>query len=77
MQKVLAKNNSTEYSLYMETTIKVEIKNVYGKETIYPACPKAAIFADLVGQRTLTGQDIAKIKALGYTIEVVQKTKTL
>lgn len=61
----------------MNNTIKVEIKNVYGKETVYPACPQAEIFASLVGQKTLTGQDIAKIKSLGYTIEVVQKTKTL
>lgn len=53
--------------------IKVEVKNVYGNETIYPACEKAKIFASFKGQKTLTHNDIAKIKDLGYTIEVVQK----
>lgn len=53
--------------------IKVEVKNVYGNETIYPVCEKAKIFASFKGQKTLTNNDIAKIKDLGYTIEVVQK----
>ena len=52
-------------------TIQVQIKNVYGKETIYPICEKAKIFADMVGQKTLTRQNIHFIKALGYTVEVL------
>ena len=57
--------------------IKVEIKNVYGKETIYPACEQAQIFAELVGQKTLTKGDIIKIKRLGYEIEVIQNAVKL
>ena len=59
-------------------SIKVTIKNVYGNETIYPACENAQRFADLAKQKTLTPREIALIKALGYTIEVTQTApKTL
>ena len=33
-------------------TIKVEVKNVYGNQAIYPACDKAKTFAALIGQKT-------------------------
>ena len=35
-------------------TIKVQIRNVYGNETVYPACPDAVKFAALCGTKTLT-----------------------
>lgn len=50
--------------------IQVEIKNIYGRETIYPMCDKAKTFASLVGQKTLTTRDINLIKQLGYSVEV-------
>ena len=49
--------------------IKVEIKNNFGNEAIYPACEKAQIFAEIAGTTTLTRDTIAKIKALGYQIQ--------
>lgn len=58
-------------------TIQVEIRNVYGEEKIYPICEKAKLFAQLAGQKTLMQRDIAIIKQLGYTIEVVQLKKVL
>lgn len=58
-------------------TIKVRIKNVYGKEMIYPACPKAELFTALLGQETLTRTDINLIKQLGYAIEVTQEVTAL
>lgn len=58
-------------------TIQVTIKNVYGKETIYPACARATYFASIAGQRTLTAREIELIKALGYTIEVVHPKAVL
>lgn len=48
--------------------ITVTIKNVYGNETIYPACVNSRIFADMLNQKTLTRRDLAKIHALGYEI---------
>jgi hypothetical protein len=50
--------------------IQVEIKNVYGNEAIYPVCDKARGFAELLNQKTLTRNDIAKIKAIGFEVIV-------
>ena len=55
-------------------TITVQIKTVYGNEAIYPICDKAKQFAALVGTKTLTRDAIAKIKALGYSVEVQAPT---
>lgn len=54
--------------------IIVEIKNVYGKETIYPACDQSKLLADLAGNKTITVQNLSIIKKLGYQIEVKQQT---
>ena len=57
--------------------IQVKIKTVYGNEVIYPVCATAQAFAELARQKTLTSREIALIKRLGYTIEVVQDKVTL
>lgn len=51
--------------------ILVKIKNVYGTDQIYPACPEAEIFAQLAGTKTLTKTAINLIKDLGFKIQVV------
>ena len=57
--------------------IKVEIKNVFGTEKIYPLCEDAKLFASMKSQATLTRADIAIIKNLGYSVEVISKIVTL
>jgi hypothetical protein len=57
--------------------IQVTIENVYGTRRVYPACANAKAFADIAGTSTLTPAVINKIKALGFTIEVIQPTHTL
>ena len=57
-------------------SITVEVKNVYGIETVYPACDKAKLFARLAGTKTLTRHALRDIAALGYQIEVKQKEVT-
>lgn len=52
--------------------IKVRIRQVYGRDAIYPVCEKACAFAKLAGQTTLTSREISLIKALGYSVAVVQ-----
>jgi hypothetical protein len=52
--------------------IQVEIKQVYGNETIYPACETSKLFAQIANTRTLTRAAINSIKALGYGVEVKQ-----
>lgn len=58
-------------------SLKVRIKNVYGNETIYPVCDKARVFARMLGQSTLTRRDIASIKELGFTFDVVSEAGAL
>lgn len=53
--------------------MQVTVKNVYGKETIYPFCTVAQRFADLLGTKTLTMGAIEKIRGLGYVVEVVNQ----
>ena len=52
--------------------IQVEIKAVYGNESIYPACETSKLFASIAGTKTLTRNAIRDIKALGYGVEVKQ-----
>lgn len=53
--------------------ITVDIRTVYGRETIYPACPTAQLLAELAGDKTLTRSSLDKIKRLGFAIAVKQK----
>ena len=55
-------------------TITVRVRNIYGNKTVYPACPKAQIFADIAGHSTLTRATLDGIRRLGYLIEVQQET---
>ena len=50
--------------------IIVQIRQVYGNETIYPACKTSAFFAALAGTKTLTEGALRMIRAQGYEIEV-------
>lgn len=52
--------------------IQIEIKNIYGNETVYPACDKAKLFAKLAGTKTLTHAALCNIEQLGYEIEIKQ-----
>ena len=60
--------------------LKVELKNVYGVERIYPVCDKAKILTRLTGNKTLSRDEIKLIKMLGYKINNqapnLQKGKT-
>ena len=52
--------------------ITVKITQNYGVEAIYPVCAAALTFARIAGTKTLTRETIAKIKNLGYTVNVQQ-----
>lgn len=56
--------------------IQVFIKNVYGNETIYPACETAKKFSILLGTKTLTQTAVRRIKDLGYQVEVISQYQT-
>lgn len=51
-------------------TIKVQIRSVYGRDTVYPACPDAARFASIAGTKTLCDHTLRMIRDLGYEIVI-------
>lgn len=48
----------------------VRVVSKYGNDLIYPVDHKAHIFAQLLGQATLTRTNIKYIKALGFEIHI-------
>ena len=54
--------------------ITVEVKHVYGRITIYPACETSQLLAKLASHKILTPTDLRVIKQLGYTVEVATPT---
>ena len=52
--------------------ITVEIKNVYGNQSVYPACYTSQLLAKLAGTKTFTRSALDTIKKLGYSITVAQ-----
>ena len=59
----------------METplTIRIELKDQYGKQVAYPICDNAKTFADIANSKTLTDRTLMRIAALGYTIITTQR----
>ena len=57
----------------VQSTITVRVKDVYGKQNIYPACPAAHIFASIAGTNTLTPDTIKRIRTLGYQVNIEQQ----
>lgn len=50
--------------------ITIEIKSVYGRDLIYPACEISRQFAALVDHKTLTRSQLEIIKKIGYGVEI-------
>ncbi len=58
----------------MDENIVVRVKNVYGNDTIYPVCARSKLFADLLGQKSLTFGDMRIIEELGFKVTIQQPT---
>ncbi len=58
-------------------TLIVQIRQVYGADTVYPACEKSQAFLKALGYKTFTPSLISAVKALGYTITTKQEARTL
>lgn len=56
-----------------QPTIQARIKDVYGKQMVYPVCDKAKLFAKLANTIVLTHDARQIIMALGYNIEVLPR----
>jgi hypothetical protein len=59
-----------EDAVHDDKVIVVMVKDIYGRETIYPICPRAKVFASLAGTTTLTTRAVALIRTLGYQVNV-------
>lgn len=59
----------------METplTIRIELRDQYGKQVAYPVCDTAKAFADIAGTKILTDMTLLRIAGLGYTILTTQR----
>lgn len=57
----------------MQATIQVTVKDVYGKELVYPVCDQAKRLADLVGSKTLTESTLRQWMAMGGRVEHVSR----
>jgi len=53
----------------MDNLIAVKIKDVYGRELVYPANETGYKFADLLGVKTFNEWQIAQIKNLGFQFQ--------
>lgn len=60
-----------------EQVIKVRVKNDYGVDRVYPACPTAVLFTRIIGQKSLTHRDLCLIEELGYRIDNVTEPPAL
>ena len=49
--------------------ITVEVRSVYGRDTIYPVDDAAAHFAAIAGTTTITPEALKHIRALGYAVQ--------
>jgi hypothetical protein len=57
--------------------ITVLHKKVYGQDKFYPACRLAEQFASMVGQKTLTHDDLRKIKAMEVSVVIKHEEVTI
>lgn len=61
----------------MPKQITIELRNISGRETAYPACDASREFARLAGTRALNTAALRSIRALGYEIIVIdQRTQS-
>lgn len=51
--------------------VKLELRSVYGRWTVYPFCQNAKGFAEVAGTRTLTGHHLSAIRRMGYELRVL------
>lgn len=54
----------------MNETIVVQKRSVYGADKIYPLSENAHLICDLIHQKTLTMDNIAILKKIGFKVMV-------
>ncbi len=54
-------------------TVRIELRDQYGRQVAYPVCDTAKTFADIANSKTLTDHTLLRIAGLGYTIITTQR----
>jgi hypothetical protein len=54
--------------MIIDRTIRIEIRNTYGKDRFYPGCIKAEKLLSLTGKKTFSEKDLLTIVELGFII---------
>jgi hypothetical protein len=54
-------------------TITIELRDVYGVTRAFPKCPRAVIFAQIAGAKTLTSRVLWQAMRLGFDVTVVDR----
>mgnify|MGYP003331215424 CR=1 FL=1 len=57
--------------------IELEMREVYGKTTYYPKCETSKMVCELLGQRTITTNNIRTLKKYGYEIYGIREEVAL
>ena len=53
----------------MKTELLVTVKHVYGVQQLYPANEQARLVCKLLGQKTLTRENCAILKQMGFDLQ--------
>jgi hypothetical protein len=56
--------------MFGHDAITVQVRNVYGKDLVYPADGTADLFASLLNVKSFSARQIGTIRELGYTVRV-------
>jgi hypothetical protein len=54
--------------------LKVQIKQVYGNELVYPVCDQSIILSKLLNSKTFTKRHIDYLKQLNYQFEITSQS---
>lgn len=55
----------------MDTILELQVKVIYGTERIYPMNETAKKLASLLQRKTLTKDDVNKLKEIGFSVKWV------
>lgn len=58
----------------MTNLIKIQIKQSYGRERIYPINDLAILLCSLLERKTFTWDHLRKLNKIGYVIQMEQET---
>lgn len=59
-----------------QMSIKVQVREVYGRELIYPACKTSKLLVELTGCKTWTQDNLRIVERAGIRVEYLMSFET-